>query len=111
MKKVIIATVLLSAVCMAGTVIGPDHAAAGSSGEALFKQHCALCHPDGGNIINPQKTLRKKDRDAHNVKTAQDIIHNMRNPGPGMTKFDDKTVPEKDAKQMMLTSGCACGPA
>jgi cytochrome c6 len=100
MKKAIIETVLLSAVCMAGAVIGPDQAAAGSSGEALFKQHCAVCHPDGGNIINPQKTLHKKDREAHNVKNAQDIIHNMRNPGLGMTKFDEKTIPEKDAKEI-----------
>jgi cytochrome c6 len=22
----------------------------------------------------------------------------MRNPGPGMTKFDEKTLPQKDAK-------------
>ncbi|MEK6697936.1 MAG: c-type cytochrome [Nitrospirota bacterium] len=100
MKKAIIATVFLSAVCAAGAVIGPDQAAAGSSGEALFKQHCALCHPDGGNIINPQKTLLKKDRDANTIKTAADIVRTMRNPGPGMTKFDDKTIPDKDAKEI-----------
>lgn len=27
-----------------------------NSGEALFKEHCASCHPDGGNILNPRKT-------------------------------------------------------
>ena len=100
MKKAIIATVFLSAVCAAGAVIGPDQAAAGSSGEALFKQHCALCHPDGGNIINPQKTLLKKDRDANTIKTAADIVRTMRNPGPGMTKFDDKIFPAKEAKEI-----------
>ena len=100
MKKAFIATVLLSAVCMAGAVIGPDRAAAGSSGEALFKQHCAVCHPDGGNIINPQKTLHKKDRDANTIKTAADIVHTMRNPGLGMTKFDEKTILDKDAKEI-----------
>ncbi len=100
MKKAIIATVFLSAVCTAGGLLGPDHAAAGSSGEALFKQHCALCHPDGGNIINPQKTLHKKDRDANTIKTAADIVHLMRNPGLGMTKFDEKTILDKDAKEI-----------
>jgi cytochrome c6 len=68
------------------------------SGEALFKQHCAVCHPDGGNNVNPQKTLHKKDREANGVKTAADIIGKMRNPGPGMTKFDETTLPDKDAQ-------------
>ncbi len=67
-------------------------------GEALFKANCSPCHPDGGNIINPAFTLKKKDREAHGVKTAKDIIGKMRNPGPGMTKFDSATVPDKDAK-------------
>ena len=68
------------------------------SGEALFKQHCSPCHADGGNAINPQKTLHKKDREANGVKTAADIIGKMRNPGPGMTKFDETTLPDKDAQ-------------
>lgn len=69
-------------------------------GESLFKQHCSVCHPDGGNTVNPQKTLRKKAREEHGVKTASDIVNNMRNPGPGMTKFDEKTVPDEDAKEI-----------
>ena len=64
---------------------------------ALFKQHCFPCHPDGGNVINPQKTLHKKDREANGVKTAADIVGKMRNPGPGMTKFDEQTIPDADA--------------
>jgi len=72
--------------------------AAQPTGEALFKQHCAVCHVDGGNLITPQKTLHKKDREKNNIKTAQDIIKNMRTPGPGMTQFSEKTIPEKDAK-------------
>ena len=46
------------------------------------------------------KTLHKKDRDANNVKTPQDIINKMRNPGPGMTQFDKKTISDKDAKKI-----------
>ena len=72
--------------------------AAQPNGEALFKQHCAVCHVDGGNLITPQKTLHKKDREKNNIKTAQDIIKNMRKPGPGMTQFSEKTISEKDAK-------------
>jgi cytochrome c6 len=71
--------------------------AAGLPGETLFKQHCAACHPNGGNIVNPQKTLNRKDLDANKIKTADDIVRLMRNPGPGMSKFDAKLIPDKDA--------------
>jgi len=68
------------------------------TGEALFRQHCTVCHPDGGNTINPQKTLHRKVREANGVKTAEDIIKTMRTPGPGMNKFDETTIPDEDAK-------------
>lgn len=71
-----------------------------SMGAKLFQQNCAACHPNGGNIINPALTLHKKDRDAHGVKTAKDIVGKMRNPGPGMTRFDAKTVSDKDAQEI-----------
>jgi cytochrome c6 len=69
-------------------------------GESLFKEHCSLCHPDGGNIVNPKKTLQKKDLEANNIKSKDDILKLMRKPGPGMTAFDEKTVPEKSAKEI-----------
>ena len=96
MKKTFI---LLSLFAFAVLVSGTIGAASGegSNGEALFKQHCSACHPDGGNIVNPQKTLHKKDRQANGVKTGSDIVNKMRNPGPGMTQFDKKTISDKDA--------------
>ena len=75
-------------------------------GESLFKKHCAPCHPQGNNIVNPQKTLFKKDLDANNIYTAADILKKMRNPGPfpehpqawaGMKLFDERTVTDDDA--------------
>jgi len=71
-----------------------------SAGAKLYQQHCAACHPDGGNIIKPALTLHKKDMDAHGVKTAKDIVGKMRTPGPGMTRFDTKTVSDKDAQEI-----------
>ncbi len=68
------------------------------SGEAMFKEHCAVCHPDGGNIVTPGKTLHKKDFNANNIKKPEDIVKTMRKPGPGMTAFDQKTITDKDAK-------------
>lgn len=67
------------------------------SGEALFKQHCAVCHPDGGNIVKSQYTLHKKALAAHNITKPGDIVEKMRNPGPGMTKFEVATIPDQDA--------------
>ena len=71
-----------------------------SAGAKLFQQYCAACHPNGGNIIKPGLTLHKKDMEAHGVKTAEDIVGKMRNPGPGMSRFDAKTVSDKDAKEI-----------
>ena len=73
-------------------------AAEAKTGEALFNQHCTVCHPDGGNTINPQKTLHERNREENGIITAEDIIRNMRNPGPGMLVFDEKTISDTDAK-------------
>jgi cytochrome c6 len=70
------------------------------SGEALFKKYCAVCHVDGGNIVNPLKTFHKKDLDANKVKTEEDVLKIMRNPGPGMTRFSEKTVPDPMARKI-----------
>ena len=71
-----------------------------SKGETLFKQHCAMCHPNGGNIVNPKKTLHQKELAANQVKTADDIVRLMRNPNPGMTKFDTTKISDFDAKEI-----------
>jgi len=79
------------------------------TGEALFKANCAACHPNGGNILNPKKTLSKKDREANNIVTAADIIKKMRNPGPvpdhpqdwaGMKMFDKNKITDDMAQKI-----------
>ncbi len=67
-------------------------------GKREFEEHCAVCHPDGGNVINAQKTLNKKTLMDNGVKSSKDILAKIRNPGPGMTKFDKKTISDKEAK-------------
>ncbi len=96
MKKVLIGLVIVLGFAAAASLVAVQ-ASAANSGEAMFKAHCAMCHPDGGNVVNPQKTLHKKDREANKVKTAADIVHLMRHPGPGMMTFDPKTIPDQDA--------------
>jgi cytochrome c6 len=76
------------------------------SGESLFQEHCSACHPNGDNILNRNKTLHKKDREANNIHTAEDIVNKMRNPGPapthpqdwaGMKMFDQMKISDEDA--------------
>lgn len=80
------------------SIVGQRVQASDISGENLFKQHCTSCHAEGGNIIKPDKTLSRKDREKHGVKSSKDIIKLMRKPGVGMTVFDRKDVSDKEAK-------------
>lgn len=99
MKKLLL-VIIVGAICSFGIVALADKEKGDRSGEAMFKQHCTMCHPDGGNIINPQKTLRQKERAANNINSKADIIRTMRNPGPGMTKFDESTISNHDAEEI-----------
>ena len=76
----------------------PVQAAGGSQGAQAFMKNCAVCHPDGKNIINPAKTLHKEALSANGIRGVADIVRNMRNPGPGMTRFDDKAIPDETAR-------------
>ncbi len=76
------------------------------SGKDLFEKNCSACHSGGGNILNPQKTLHKRDLERNNIRTAQDIVKKMRNPGPfpdhpqdwaGMRMFDERAISDDDA--------------
>ncbi len=98
-KNVLLGFVALVVICLSAAYAVAENAAA-QSGAALFAANCKVCHPDGGNIINPAKTLHKKDREANHVMTAADIMHIVRNPGPGMTKFDEKTLSDHDAHKI-----------
>jgi cytochrome c6 len=92
-----------------GFVAAPFAEEADQTGEALFKKNCAPCHQDGGNILNKQKTLFKKDLEANKIYTAGDIVTKMRNPGAfdfhpnkwsNMTVFDDKKLSDEDARKI-----------
>jgi cytochrome c6 len=99
MKRMAVLLMSVLIVCCVGSFAVAEKASK-DTGEAEFKEHCALCHPDGGNIVNPQKTLHKKDRETNKIRNEADIIKLMRKPGPGMTTFDEKAVPDKEAKEI-----------
>ena len=96
----IAAYLLVGGVCIFtfSTNVHTSLAATIKLGEKEFKEHCAACHADGGNIIKADKTLSRKDREMHGIKTPKDIVNLMRKPSEGMTTFDKKTVSDKEAK-------------
>jgi cytochrome c6 len=71
-----------------------------SKGEELFKFNCTVCHPNGENVIIKEKSLHKADLDKNGIKTPDDIVKLMRNPGPGMRKFDETTISDHDAHEI-----------
>lgn len=75
-------------------------AASENDGRSLFQKHCAVCHPGGGNIINPQKTLDGQSLSASGIETVGDIVANMRQPGPGMTRFDENLLSDREAARI-----------
>ena len=44
-----------------------------STGESLFKEHCAGCHINGGNIIRRNKTLRLKALERYGLDNPEAI--------------------------------------
>ena len=101
MKRIALLFFVLSVICLFSAFgVSVEGASKASKGEKLFMKHCSKCHPNGGNVVTVTKTLNPKDREANNVKTEEDIIKLMRNPGPGMVKFGKDVISEKDAKSI-----------
>lgn len=100
MGRLAITLLFTATLCLFGTAVLAKDAGEGKTGKELFEQHCAVCHPNGDNIVNPTLTLSKKALAARNVKTAADVIGKIRNPGPGMTAFDKGAIPDSDAKKI-----------
>lgn len=71
-------------------------------GKAEFEKHCAVCHPGGTNIVNKEKPLTREALKKNGVKSWKDIVGKMRNPGPGMTKFDKTEIPDNEAKAIAV---------
>ena len=92
--------ILLTAIAALSLIIITSIDAAEVTGEQLFNQHCSMCHPDGGNVMNPAKTLSKKDLIKNNIRTSAEIIKIIRQPGSGMTAFDIKTLSDADASKI-----------
>jgi cytochrome c6 len=65
--------------------------ASDSSGKILFKDKCASCHPDGGNILEPKENL-------FGLENSAKIVKKIRKGGGGMPAYDKKSISDSDAK-------------
>jgi cytochrome c6 len=84
----------------AGTVAtsAPDIQEPVRDGEALFKQYCASCHPNGGNVSDPKRALYGSILKSRHIATPEDIVRIMRNPKSRMIRLDPSTLSDKDAR-------------
>ncbi len=99
MKKRLIAVLAVFSLCsLASAGLADTKKGEKIDGKAEFEKHCAVCHPNGGNIMKPGMGLMKKELEANGVKGVKGIVGKMRKPGPGMTQFDRKTISDKEAK-------------
>ena len=98
MKKILLVLSLFSVLGLFGATVFAEKPSSVSLGESEYKEHCAVCHPNGDNIINQKKSLHKRDLEMNKIMTETDIVKLIRNPGPGMTKFDNKTITDKEAR-------------
>jgi len=67
-------------------------------GEALFKQYCAACHPNGGNVSDPDRSLYGSNLKRNHITTPEDIVRIMRRPLSRMIRFDAETLPDGEAR-------------
>jgi cytochrome c6 len=94
---------LLSRIVVVSVVAGSAgclNTARAVSGEAVFREKCSMCHPDGGNIMNGPKGLKRSDLLKNNIKNATDIVAYLRKPGPNMPTFDVKSLSDKEASTL-----------
>ena len=98
MKKVLAVTVSVLSLTVVAAPGFCETKAGKVDGKAKFEQLCAACHPEGGNIIKPDKSIGKKALAGRGIRKEKDVVAKIRNPGPGMTKFDAKALPDNEAE-------------
>jgi cytochrome c6 len=80
-------------------VIQPALAAETVNATKIFNANCASCHIGGGNVLIPQKTLKKealsKYLDNYNSDSIEAIIYQVKNGKNAMPAFKNKLTTEE----------------
>jgi cytochrome c6 len=56
-------------------------------GKEIFQKNCIVCHIGGGNIIIPEKDLKKESLEANGMNTLSAITYQILNGKNGMPAF------------------------
>lgn len=57
------------------------------AGLVIFESKCAACHADGGNVINPGKTLSAQALEKNKYSTQEAVVNLVRNGKGQMPKY------------------------
>ena len=87
---------VLTALLMLLMAPGIGEAAASNEGAALFQQHCAACHINGGNIIRRGKTLKLKALERQGIASVDAIAQIAREGIGQMSGYGDVLGPGGD---------------
>lgn len=67
-----------------------------SAGEAVFQQNCSVCHPDGGNLIKPDKPIKGSTK----LKNLKTFIGYIRSPYSPMPAFPASKISDQKAQEL-----------
>lgn len=67
-----------------------------SAGESVFQQRCSMCHPDGGNIVKPDKPIKGSSK----LKDLKTFIGYIRSPYAPMPAFPSTEISDEKAQEL-----------
>jgi cytochrome c6 len=65
-------------------------------GEEEFKKNCASCHPNGGNVIEPEDTIKGSPK----LRDFETFLSWIRKPVQPMPTFSPSQLSEEQARQL-----------
>ena len=74
----------------------PRGAKAYAVGENIFAANCVICHPQGGNLIRPDRPIRNSSK----LKDLDAFISLIRRPQAPMPSFPDTQISLNQAKEL-----------
>jgi cytochrome c6 len=85
----------LLGIVLVGLVVFPMRpVAAAADGTQLFKQNCAGCHLNGGNIIRRSKTLKLQALESNGFHGSVEIVQIVTMGKGNMSAYGDRLTPE-----------------
>jgi cytochrome c6 len=70
-------------------------------GKEIFQKNCMVCHIGGGNIIIPEKDLKKESLEANGMNNLSAITYQILNGKNGMPAFGGRLT-DQEMEQVAL---------